>query len=483
METSWSYYLVVVLTVAYILLLVGEICRLILENRNPVRTWAWIVVIIALPFIGIFLFYHIGLNYRKRKMFSRKGLTDLRWLELMSEDQRELLMSHKILKEGVSSSERKLITLLLRNSKSLLTTHNDIEIFNNGQDAFEAIFDAIQRAEHFIHLEFYIVEDGELAKRLKFALLAKLKEGVEVRFIYDAFGSRKLPDAYFSEMREAGAEIYPFLPIRVARRKSNYRNHRKIVVVDGVSAFLGGVNVADRYIYGSEIGAWRDTLLKVGGEAVTSIQLIYLVDWYFVSQQVLFNERNYFPPPAPSSSTLAQVIASGPDSDWDSIRQAYMTMISMAEEHVYISTPYFMPGDVMINAIKCAAMGGVDVRLLLPYRSDSRLTYWCSRSYITELLTAGVRLYLYKPGINHSKVISIDGRVAAIGSANVDLRSLEQNFEVSMIIYDKGVVERVERDFEKDLEVSEEISLESWNKRKYSEQIRESICRLFAPLL
>lgn len=408
---------------------------------------------------------------------------DMRWLQYMSEDQRELLKKQKILKGRRMATERKLMTLLLNNNKALLTLNNRMEVYNNGVDSFMSIFKAISSARNFIHLEFYIVEEGELASRLHSLLLAKLREGVEVRFIYDDVGSWSLSQNYVETLKKAGAEIYPFLPLMIHRKKANYRNHRKIVVVDGEMAFMGGVNVADRYVAGSNIGLWRDTLIRVEGEAVTSLQIIFLIDWLFVSGEMLINRDFYMPLPQTSGDSMAQVIASGPDSDWDSIHQAYVALVNMAEEYVYISTPYFMPGDVMLNALKSAAMSGVDVMLMLPAKSDTFITYWCSRSFVEELLNAHVKVFFFKPGINHSKVISVDGKLAAVGSANMDLRSLEQNFEVSMIIYDKQVVQVIEQDFIDDLTLCSEISLEKWSSRKRMDQVKESFCRLFTPIL
>ena len=483
MELNWIFWVAVALLVAYLILLLGEVSRLILENRSPVRTLAWLVVLITLPFIGIFLFYALGLNYRKRKIYSSKGLGDLRWLNFMSEDQRDLLRKRKILQGRHWATERKLITLLLNNNKALLTVNNNLAVYNSGDNSFQAIFQAIANAKRFIHLEFYIVEEGELFSRLYTLLLSKLSEGVEVRFIYDDVGSWSLSKQSVEGLRKAGAKIYPFLPLRVHRKKANYRNHRKIVVVDGCMAFMGGVNIADRYIYGSKIGRWRDTLLRIEGEAVMALHIIFLIDWYFVSQEVLLDRALYLPTINEGEGSMAQIVSSGPDSDWDSIHQAYVAMVNMAENHVYISTPYFMPSDVMLSALKSAAMSGVDVKLMLPIRTDSFLTYWSSCSYVEELLVAGVKVFFFKPGINHSKVVSVDGRIAAVGSANMDMRSLEQNFEVSMIIYDKEVVEIIESDFKDDLTLCSTVEYDEWIKRPRLNQIKESLSRLFSPIL
>ena len=289
---DWSAWGILILSLAYVVLLVGEMCRLVLENRNPVRTLAWLIVLVTLPFIGIFLFYHIGLNYRKRKIFNKKGLGDQKWLQDLSIYQRKSVSKHKILQNSSYVSERKLMTLLLNNSKALITSDNSIRIFSSGNDAFDAIFSAVSHARRFIHMEFYIVEEGELAGKLKELLCRKAAEGVEVRFIYDDVGSWNLSKNYINELRQNGVKIYPFLPLKIHRRKANYRNHRKIVVVDGEIAFMGGVNIADRYVYGSDLGRWRDTLLQIHGESVSSLQMIFLTDWYFVSQESLFQHEN-----------------------------------------------------------------------------------------------------------------------------------------------------------------------------------------------
>ena len=325
-----------------------------------------------------------------------------------------------------------------------------------------------------------------MATRLKEILLQKAAEGVEVRVIYDDVGSWSLSKSYLRELREAGIQIFPFLPVRFHHfaNKANYRNHRKIAVIDGEVGFVGGLNIADRYMDGvAEIGVWRDTHLRVVGEVVTSLQVIFLIDWYFVRRELLLDKDEYLPYVRTEGNVVVQAVTSGPDSDWASIQQAYFTLINMAKKYVFISTPYFMPGETTLNCLKTAAMSGVDVRILLPHKSDSWLTHWCTRSFAEELLEAGVRIYWYQKGINHSKVIVVDGIVASVGTANMDLRSFEQNFEVSLIIYDREVVKRLAADFIEDLKVSSEGTIQRWKFRPKRNKVRESIARLFAPVL
>lgn len=483
---SWLQLAIYVLIALYILTVISVIINVILENRNPVRTLAWIIVLVAVPFIGFLFYLYFGINYRKIKMFSMKGLGDMKWLQYMSEDQKQLIKKSEFLHKRETVEVRKLMTLLLNNSKALLTRFNKVEVLNNGEETFPAIFEALQNAKRFIHLEYYIIEMGRLTSRLKELLIEKAKAGVEVRVIYDDVGSWGLTRDFLRELRNAGIQIYPFLPVRFHQfaNKANYRNHRKIAVIDGEVGFVGGLNFADRYVDGvPEIGVWRDTHLKVQGEAVTSLQVIFLIDWYFVRQELLLDKNEYLPYIQADGDMLVQAVTSGPDSDWASIQQAYFTLINMAKRYVFISTPYFMPGETTLNSLKTAAMSGVDVRIMLPHKSDSLLTYWCSRSFVEELLEAGVKVYWYQKGINHSKVIIVDGIVSSVGTANMDIRSFEQNFEVSLILYDRETTKKLAGDFLKDLQSSSEVVIQRWKFRSKREKAYESVARLFAPVL
>lgn len=483
---SWSVIVIYTLIVLYLLTVLMVAFNIVLENRNPVRTLAWVAVLLFVPFVGMIFYLYFGVNYRKIKMFSMKGLGDMKWLQYMSEDQKQRIQKTEFLKKEDMKDVRKLMTLLLNNSKALLTRYNKVDILKNGEETFPAIFTALGRAKRFIHLEYYIIEAGELATRLKDILIAKAKSGVEVRVIFDDVGCWSLPKTYIREMRAAGIQIYPFLPVRFHRiaDKANYRNHRKIIVIDGETGFVGGLNFADRYMNGLPgIGIWRDTHLRVKGEAVTSLQIVFLIDWYFVRQELLLNKEDYMPYKKEDGNVIVQTVASGPDSDWASIQQAYFTLINTAKKYVFISTPYFMPGETTLNCIKAAAMGGIDVRILLPHKSDSWLTQWCSRSYVEELLEAGVKVYWYQKGINHSKVIVVDGMMASVGTANMDMRSFDENFEVNLIIYDRNVAKNLAASFVEDMRDSVEESIHKWKFRPKRQKIRESVARLFAPLL
>ncbi|MPQ45513.1 cardiolipin synthase [Marinifilum sp. N1E240] len=485
---DWSQFWVhffEVLGVLYIISIIATVIIVILENRSPLKTISWTLVLIFLPVFGFIFYLVFGQSFRKRKMFGLKEYGDIKWLQVMSHDQKLRLEKSRFLKDERIHEKKNIMTLLLNNSKALLTGYNKVKILNDGKETFSSIFKALKRAKDHIHLEYYIIEDGELASELLDILVAKAREGVEVRVIYDDVGSWKLSKEYVRALEDAGIKVQAFLPVRfpILTSRVNYRNHRKIIVIDGKTAFVGGLNFADRYLNGlPEIGIWRDTHLKVRGEAASSLQIVFLIDWYFVRQEVLMNEK-YLPYKKAKEKCLLQITASGADSDWASIMQAYFSAITSAKQNVYISSPYFMPNGSILMALKTSAMSGVDVRVLIPKKSDSFMTYWGTLSYIEELLEAGVRIYFYNAGFNHSKIMTVDGIMSTVGTANMDVRSFEQNFEVNALVYDEKVTLELRDRFLQDLEQSTEINLEQWTSRNKIQKLKESIARLFTPLL
>lgn len=472
-------------TILYFLTVVTIAILIILENRNPVKTISWILVLVLLPFAGIIIYLFFGQEYRKTKMFSRKGLKDLEKLRNLTLEQLDNLpKNHNLLGEKLYE-KRRLINLMLTNSNAILTSDNEVKVLLNGDQTFPEIFEAMENAHHHIHLEYYIIENDKIGNRLRETLIRKAKEGVEVRLIFDDVGSWELKKKFIRSMSDAGVQVDCFMKVRFPMLTSrvNYRNHRKILVVDGETAFVGGLNFADRYLEGiPEIGDWRDTHLKVKGGAATALQIIFMADWYFVSKEVLRGD-NYFRPFVPGSGKLVQMTASGPDSDWESISQAYFMAIASANEYVYISTPYLMPTSDIVTALKTAALGGVDVRIIVPGLSDAITPKWGTNSYIEELLEAGVKIYFYKAGFIHSKVIVVDDVFSSVGTANLDFRSLETNFEVNAMIYDQEIARTLAVQFTDDQSKSEQVFLEAWIKRPRINKIKESFARLLSPML
>lgn len=464
-------------------MIAATVYTVIHERRDPVRALSWIAVIMLLPFIGVGFFLFFGQDYRKQKIFNRKEIKDLKEFEHLSYKQLRQIESYD---NPDVIANRQIITLLLNNNKSLLTTDNNLEVLIDGKQTFDELIKALEGAEQSIHIEYYIFEDDGIGSQIADILRDKARSGVEVRFIFDDVGSWDLSHKFIRSMREVGVEIHCFMPVVFPwfTSKINYRNHRKIVVIDSSIGFTGGLNVADRYIHGTRHGVWRDTHLRIEGSAAHLLQLTFLTDWYFATGIQLQDRAQYLSPGSIHTGNIAmQIATSGPDSDWATIMQAYFSAINKATDHIYISTPYFMPGESLLTALKVAALSGIDVRIMIPSRSDSKIVYWASRSYISELLDAKIKVYLYTKGFNHSKVITIDNHFSSIGTANMDNRSFEDNFEVTTIIYDHGITNTLEQQFLIDLQDSTPLQRRQWSKRPRSEQFKESVARLFSPLL
>lgn len=459
---------------------------IVLENRNPSKTLAWLIVLTFLPIVGFFFYLMFGQNFRKRKRFHRKELADFGELQQVLDQQLGVDYSEQIVSGDVG--RRRLVNLVLRNSQSPFTVHNRMHVLTNGVETFRAIIQALNEATHHIHMQYYIWRDDAIGRDIQRVLMEKARAGVEVRVIYDGVGSRDLDKSYIDALKQAGVEIYPFLPVvfPVVTSKVNYRNHRKIVVVDGKIAFMGGLNIGDEYLgKDPRMGFWRDTHLQVWGDAVYVLQAIFIMDWAFVKGEShhRLQEAIYFPVHNERDKQFVQIAASGPDSEWEAIMQAYFTAVVSATQSVHITSPYFIPDDSILTAIKTAALSGVDVKLILPARPDHKIVYWATMSYLEELLEAGVNVYLYEKGFIHAKILIVDGEVASLGTANMDIRSFYYNFEVNALIYDEGIVRRLEADFQRDLEDSRRVTLGDTHDRPLRQKLKESSARLFSPLL
>ncbi len=465
-----------------ILLVIGVV---VLENRNPLKSVSWIMILLLLPGLGIIFYLFFGQNLRKEKIIAHKGLKNLDQLFSLAQAQITRLDEDNLLKGTPAHTKLNLVRLLLNSSNSLITVGNRVTVLSSGTKKFEALRKAITEAKHFIHLEYYIFDLDDIGTIIKNLLIDKARQGVEVRIIVDDVGSWELKSSFFKELRAEGVEVESFLKVRFPwlTSKVNYRNHRKIVVIDGEIGFIGGINIADRYLKGSEVyGIWRDTHLMIEGDAVNSLQTTFLIDWYFVSQTELA-EPKYFPTKKTLGDKIVQISASGPDSDWPAIMMGFFEAVSSANKYVYMATPYFTPSESVLMAIKTAAMGGVDVRIIMPEKSDAFITLLSSRSFIKELLEAGVKVYFYQKGFLHAKTMVVDNVLAAVGSANMDFRSFEQNFEITAFLYDEEIASVMQNAFLADLDDSRQLTLEGWASRSVKEKAKESFARLFSPLL
>ena len=458
---------------------------IVLEKRSPSKTVAWILTLIIFPIVGMVFYLFFGQEYRKQKIFSRKGIKGLSKIrELSSRQLREIGKTHLNLNDEARKNEN-IIRLLLNNSNALLTTGNQLKILKNGNETFNAIFEAIKNASHHIHLEYYILADDKIGNRLKELLIEKKKEGIEIRIIIDDVGSWSLKEKFISDLRKNGIELYSFMEVRFPRltSKMNFRNHRKIAIIDGNIGFTGGINFADRYIEGvKKLGSWRDTHLQIEGDAVASLQVIFAADWFFVINENLSGLK-YFPKFTEGIGTPVQISASGPDSDWKNIEQAFLAAIASAKEKIYITTPYLMPTQQIVSALEIASLSNVDVRIIIPEKSDAITPKWCSFSFVEKLLESGVKIYFYTKGFTHSKFMLVDDAFSTIGTTNFDFRSFETNFEVNVFIYETEFSKKLEKLFIADLKNSKQIKLAKWKLRPWHFKVRESMAHIISPML
>ncbi|MDR2891462.1 MAG: cardiolipin synthase [Alistipes sp.] len=473
------------LAVVYGVGVAAIVASIVRERRDPTKSLAWIALVVFVPVAGLLAYVLFGRNWRKRKMFSRKGILDEEYIEAVSKRQFSSLSDPALEATPEIANNRDTIRLMLGNSRALLAIHNRVTVLQNGKATFASLFEALRAATHSIHLEYYIFDNDRIGRRIEKILKQKASEGVEVRVIYDGVGTLWTEGSIFRRMRRAGVQVECFMPVVFPwlTGRVNYRNHRKIAVIDGRVGYTGGINIAERYLAGTRLGKWRDIHLKIEGEAVNLLQAVFITDWRFVRRTEYLNAEKYFGRSEVTEVCPIQMAVSGPDSDWSVIMQAFFSAITKARSRIFISTPYFMPNAALLTAMKVAALSGIDVRLLLPARSDSKLVYWATRSYIGELLDAGIKVYMYRGGFNHSKLIIIDGEFCSVGSANMDMRSFEDNFELSALIYDRRLAAELESSFEADLRQSRLVTTEWWEARSWRRSTLEALARLLSPLL
>lgn len=460
-------------------MLIGTV--ILLENRAPGKTVAWLCLLGFLPVLGFIIFVIFG---RKTQgyLFRNKHIPDNRLVKTV---RQQIDYHHGDMLPQPTDSHHKLVSLLLNSGFAPITLHNQVEILLNGGEKFQELFNALEGASNHIHLSYFIFKDDEIGEDVLKILARKVVEGVEVRVLLDGMGSMSISGGFIRSMRQAGIQAEWFFPIRFPYITSrlNLRYHRKIVVVDGRTGFMGGLNIGDEYLSRDpKLGFWRDTHLKLEGEAVHTLQSIFLNDWYFVTRQEVQGAR-YFPQNFISQVLPVQIVGGGPDSNWTSILQGFFNAITMAKHSVSIQTPYFIPDESLIMALKTAALSGLDVRLVVQGIPEHNLTYLAMHSYFEELLQAGVKIFKYMKGTLHAKILFIDNHLASVGSANMDLRSFLLNFEICAFVYDQALVERLKLDFEQDLNESIELVLKTFQARPVYERFKESSARLFSPVL
>lgn len=469
----------------YIITVVSIAFLLILENRNPIKSVSWVIVLLFLPILGLVFYILFGQNYRKRRLISKKSIQQVELVNGYYDSLKQRYNVNEAINHPSISNKSHLISLAYKNDHAIFSTDNKVDILRNGADTFAAILDELKKAKTFIHIEYYIFCNDTIGKQITEILMSKARQGVEVRMIVDDVGSWHLRNSFFEELQRSGVEIHKFLSVRYPwfTSKINYRNHRKIIVIDGLVGFTGGVNISDKYQYGTKkLGAWHDIHMMVKGTAVNGLQSVFVQDWYFVSRQHI-KSRAYFPSGHGTGDVQMQVISCGPDSYWRSVEQAFFQAINTAEDYIYLQTPYFMPTESVMMALKTAALSGTDVRLIIPRKADSRTTQMSAHSFVKELLEAGVRVFLFQDGFIHSKMIVSDDIFSILGSANIDFRSFEHNFEVCALLYNSDVALQLKKIFFDDEKLSKEVKLKEWRKRPFNRKLSESFSRLLSPLL
>lgn len=469
---------------------------LLLDNREPAETFAWIFIFILMPGVGVLIYFIAGHNGRRRynrrdklPQVLAKNLEPL-FADLQS-DQERIIAS---VEDPHQTYRDDLMMLLYRNSRALITLNNRAEIFHDGRSQFEALIADLESARHFIHMEYFIWHSGPdpLALKIQEILVRKAREGVEVRILYDFYGCFfKMSRAYRKKLQEAGVRIYPFFNYLSSLRfhTVNHRNHRKISIIDGRAAYVGGMNIGQEYIDGGDrYPFWRDTHIRFEGEAVRQLQAVYAIDWFNTTHESVCFEPRYYAHlqecrSAPERGLAVQFPTSGYDTAWPALLHLYFAMITMAQKKISIVSPYFVPEASLLTALKTAAMRGLEVTVLMTGRPDNPLPFWAAYSYFEELLRAGVQIYQYQKGFMHAKMISIDGTVCSIGTTNFDNRSLKLNYEVNAVFYDEATARALERQIARDLEDSRQVHLEDAEKIGMPVKLRNSMARLLSSIL
>lgn len=476
---SWN----VILFSVYHIIVILAIIHVVMDNRQPAKTMAWALVIWFVPVVGLVFYLFFGLNTRKERFISQRSLDQLSKRSMLEfVEQKDLQLP---------AEYRQLIDLFVNENFSLPFKDNQVTIYDDGYAFFPALLQEIAKAESHIHIDMYIFADDALGCLLSDALIDRARQGVEVKLIYDDVGCWNVSHQFFERMRDEGVEVVPFLPVRFPSftSKVNYRNHRKLIVIDGRIGFIGGMNVALRYVKGTGTQPWRDTMLKVEGTGVYGLQRAFLIDWYFCDR-TLISDRKYYPPvrlaqPLDTQSlSLSQTVTSGPVAPYPEIMQGYVRIILSARRYVYLETPYFLPTEPVLFALKTASAAGVDVRIIVPYRSDAKWVEWASRSYLRDVVESGVTVMLYQAGFLHSKLLVCDDSICTCGSTNVDIRSFENNFESNIFLYGEGAARQLREMFLADEQQS--VNLQDIPKRmhpKFMKRLWESMVRMMSPLM
>jgi len=471
------------LTIAIVLISILQISILItiifLERKNPTAALAWLLTVMLVPF-GIFIYLIFSQNIARHKIF-KVSKKEKKYVEKSVEEQlREL---DKIKEEQGDINYIDIIHMHLTHSNAPFKKHNDVTIYYEGNEKFDSLINDINNAKESINLGYFIFKKDELSNRLMTHLIMAAERGVDVRVLVDGLGS-KLDKTLVKELQSHGAKVAEFFPskIKIINFKSNYRNHRKIVVIDDEIGYVGGFNVGNEYLGDGPLGYWRDTHLRIYGESAMDLNHRFLLDWRFATQddvKLLPNTKDFSDIPFCG----IQIVSSGPDSIYEQIKYGYMKLINSAKDYIYIQTPYFIPDDPFFEALELAVLSGVDVHIMIPAKPDHKFVYWATYSYIGMILKTGAKIHLYDKGFLHAKTMIIDDKVTTVGTANFDIRSFRLNFEVNAFIYNEEKAKEMATIFRKDVKDSHILTIEDYEKRGKGIKFKESVTRLVSPIL
>ncbi|GAB6927333.1 cardiolipin synthase [Paenibacillus sp. JCM 10914] len=477
----------IILSLIIILNIIFAVFVVFKERRDAGSTWAWLLVLFFIPILGFALYLLFAQNLRRIRLFHWDDLQKTGIENVLLSQMKGIGKGDFHFRNQAAEDNSDLIHMQINENQAILTDDNHVDIFTDGRKKFDRLFQDIEEAEDYIHLQYYIIRRDELGKKLMSLLTKKAKQGVKVRVLYDELGSRQLTKGFFRAFREAGGEAEAFFPskLRFINLRLNYRNHRKLVIIDGNIGYVGGFNVGDEYLgLNSKFGYWRDTHLRIQGEAVYAMQVRFILDWNQASHHHdISYESNLFPKINSPGNVGIQIVTSGPDSRYEHIKNGYIKMITSAKKSIYIQTPYFIPDASLLDALRIAALSGVEVHLMIPDKPDHPFVYWATLSYIGEMLQTGANVYLYNNGFIHAKTIIIDESIASVGTANIDVRSFKLNFEVNAFLYDEQISRELTEIFHEDLRVSRILTMKHYLERSRWVKFKESISRLLSPIL
>lgn len=457
------------------------------QRRDPKSVWAWLLLLYFIPVLGFVFYLLLGQDMHKRKMFRNKEVEDHIGEDIRRQEYRLKTGDEQELDENIKGYED-LVMYNLETGSSVLTKDNDVDIFIDGNEKFRALKEDLRKAEHFIHIQYYIIKNDVVFNEIKDILIEKAAQGVEVRVLFDAMGCRSVRHSYWKKLNAKGVQTAEFFPalLRRLQLRINYRNHRKIVVIDNKVAYVGGFNVAKEYIdLDEKFGHWRDTHLRIRGSAVLSLQVRFILDWNYAAGENLLEKKELFQGTEAGIRDHCdmQIISSGPDKTTQQIHDNYLRLINKAQKSIYIQTPYFIPDEAILNALMIAVKSGIEVNIMIPCMPDHPFVYWATYSYIGDMVMAGANCYTYNNGFLHSKGMIVDDKVLCYGTANMDIRSFALNFEVNAVIYDEKKAKEMVDIFRKDLEVCRQITKDYYTGRKLKIRVKEQVCRLLSPLL